>query len=532
MNRRKKILQLFYLNCLVLCLLISLQMIGYSQGSIQLEFVNDLTRNKQIHALQKSKVAFASINDLASAFRFTSNPINENHQFEFQAKEYKVRVTSGNPFISITDAKNSTSIIQLPFDVEYSGSDYVVPVESFIDMFDDLTTEEMVYDRTNAKIIIGKAQAQTTTSISKVTVEQKSNGYLLRIVSPKRINDYESWLKPVDDATWLYITLPNTKADLRTLNSNKPGGVVKDLLAYQSPTSLQLTFKLGTKVSNTEVIQSDGNNDLLVAIHTPKEEVKTTKLEETLERTRNRWKLDCIVIDAGHGGQDPGTLGVKKTKEKDVTLAIALKLGRIFEQYMSDVKVVYTRKTDQFIELYKRGQIANAAGGKLFISIHCNATPRKPSSANGFEVYLLRPGKTETAVHIASRENEVVKLENNYQDRYKELTEEQFILVTMAQNAYVRYSEQFAGHLQDEMKRLLPEKNNGVKQAGFYVLVGASMPNVLIETGYLSNKKEEQYLASSKGQDQLAAAIFQGVKKYKTEYEKSLEEGVTETEKK
>ncbi len=528
----KKSTHTLRMNYLFVMMFILTRMIGYSQSAIKLEFVNDLSKNKQIQALQKGKVMYGSLNDISSAFRLTSSTVNENQQFEFQAKEYKIRVTSGNPFVSITDAKSSTSILQLPYDVEYRNATFLVPVESFIDIFDDLTSDEMVYDKTNYRIIIGKAVAPSISSISKVTVEQKSNGYLLRIISPKRINDYESWLKPVDDATWLYITLPNAKADLRALNSNKPGGVVKDLLAYQSPTSLQLTFKLGTKVSNTEVIQSDGNNDLLVAIHTPKEEVKVTKLEETLERTRSRWKLDCIVLDAGHGGQDPGTIGVKKTKEKDVTLSVALKLGKLIEENLSDVKVVYTRKNDTFIELDKRGQIANAAGGKLFISIHCNAARKKPSAANGFEVYLLRPGKTESAINIASRENEVVKLEKNYQDRYKELTEEQFILVTMAQNAYVRYSEQFAGHLQEEMKRYLPEKNNGVKQAGFYVLVGASMPNVLIETGYLSNKKEEQYLASSKGQDQLAAAIFQGIKKYKAEYERSLEEGVIEAEKK
>ena len=198
---------------------------------------------------------------------------------------------------------------------------------------------------------------------------------------------------------------------------------------------------------------------------------------------------------------------------------------KIIEKNLSHVKVVYTRRSDEFIELFRRGQIANEAQGKLFMSIHCNSAPRKPAPANGFEIYLLRPGKTENAVRIAERENDVVKFEKNYEQRYQELNEERFILVTMAQSAYVKYSEEFAGLLQQEMSKYMKHESNGVKQAGFYVLVGASMPNVLIETGYLSNRREEQFLKSTKGQQRVAEAIFSAVNRYKKEYEKSLQEG-------
>ncbi|TAK54601.1 MAG: N-acetylmuramoyl-L-alanine amidase, partial [Bacteroidetes bacterium] len=468
-------------------LLIVVGVKGYAQTTIELTYANEPARTTRIKAMQEGKIAYASVNELATGFLLLSKRVAETRQLELQAKEYNICLTPGNPFLSITDSKRSRSLVQLPFGIEQRGAELFAPVESFVDVIDDIIPEEVSYDRTKQRIVVGKLSLPTTYDISKVSFAQKSNGYLLRIFSKKRINDYESWLKEVEDGTWLYITLPETKADLQALNSQKPDGIVKEFLAFQSPTSLQLTFKLNTKVRNTELMQAEGSNDLLVAIHTPvEEELKAAKLEAVLERTRNRWKLDCIVIDAGHGGKDPGTIGVKKTKEKDVTLAIALTLGKLIEQNLNDVKVVYTRKSDEFIELYRRGQIANAAGGKLFISIHCNSTPRKPKPANGFEIYLLRPGKTESAVQIASRENEVVKLESDYQQRYQELTEEQFILVTLAQSAYVKYSELFAEILQGEMRRMLPVKNNGVKQAGFYVLVGASMPNVLIETGYLS----------------------------------------------
>ncbi|MBI3192846.1 MAG: N-acetylmuramoyl-L-alanine amidase [Ignavibacteriae bacterium] len=522
MNLRKIII--------IAILTVVLIFVAESQQSIRMQFLSEQNRSVEISAIQKG-ATFSSAKSIADALRFGSRTVPESKQFEIQTKEYSLRLTAENPFVLISDVKNTTSMVQLPFEPTLKGNEIFVPVESFVKLLDDVTSETIIYDRIKQVISVGtvtKISTSITFDISRVTVEQKSNGYLLRIASNKRITDYESWTKSVDDGTWLYVTLPDAKANLQVLNSNKPGGVVKDFLVFQSPTSLQLTFKLGIKVRNTELMQAEGSNDILVAVHLPvKEAPKTTKLEETLERTRNRWKLDCIVIDAGHGGHDPGTIGVKKTKEKDVTLAVATKLGKLLEQNMQDVKIVYTRKTDTFIELYRRGQIANDAGGKLFISIHCNAARKKPSKPNGFEIYLLRPGKTEDAVHIAAQENEVVKLEENYEQRYQELTEEQFILVTMAQSAYVKYSEQFAGILQSEMKRLLPVKDNGVKQAGFFVLVGASMPNVLIETGYLSNKKEEQFLKSIKGQDQLAAAIYQGIKKYKLEYEKSLDEGAS-----
>jgi N-acetylmuramoyl-L-alanine amidase len=244
-----------------------------------------------------------------------------------------------------------------------------------------------------------------------------------------------------------------------------------------------------------------------------------------LQNQRGRSKLDVIVIDAGHGGKDPGTIGVAGTREKDVALGISLKLGKLIEENLPDVQVVYTRKTDKFVELYQRGRIANEANGKLFISIHCNATERKPSSANGFEIYLLRPGKTQDAVDIATKENKAIEFEED-KNRYEELTEEFFILLTMRQSAHMKYSELFAEKAAETMAEKLRIQNSGVKQAGFYVLVGASMPNVLVETGYLSNRQEERVLRSAEGQRKIAEALFEGIKEYKALYERELQEGL------
>ncbi len=236
-----------------------------------------------------------------------------------------------------------------------------------------------------------------------------------------------------------------------------------------------------------------------------------------------KWRLDCIVLDAGHGGHDPGAIGTRGVKEKTVVLSIVLKLGALITEGMPGVKVVYTRRDDRFVELDRRGRIANNAGGKLFISVHCNSSAKKPATVNGFEVYLLRPGRTEEAMRIAEFENSVVKLEKDYEARYQELTDEQFIVINMAQAAYMKFSEHFAELLHREIRGSGTVKSRGVQQAGFYVLVGASMPNCLVETAFLSNLREEQFLASRQGQDFFARRIYAAITQYAKDYEKSQE---------
>ncbi len=231
-------------------------------------------------------------------------------------------------------------------------------------------------------------------------------------------------------------------------------------------------------------------------------------------------KLDVIVLDAGHGGKDPGAIGTKGFKEKQATLAIVLKLGELIKEELPDIEVVYTRKSDKFIELYRRGEIANENKGKLFISIHCNSTPEKPTKASGTATYILRPGKTDAAIKVAARENAVIEYEKN-KKRYDALSDIDFILTSMSRSQDVKFSEKFASSVQKELKKSVGIKNNGVEQAGFFVLVGASMPNVLIETGYISNLKEEALLKSAAGQTKYARGILEAIKKYKEQYEAS-----------
>ncbi len=234
----------------------------------------------------------------------------------------------------------------------------------------------------------------------------------------------------------------------------------------------------------------------------------------------SRPKLDVIVLDAGHGGKDSGAIGTNGYMEKQATLAIILKLGSLIEKEMPGVKVVYSRHDDHFVELYRRGEIANEAHGKLFISIHCNSTPQKPSNATGFTTYFLRPGKTEAAIHVATRENAVIKYETGHH-KYADLSDVDYILTSMSRNQDVKFSEKFASLVQQELGKKLRIPDNGVSQAGFLVLIGASMPNVLIETGFISNPNEESLLKSDAGETNYARGIFEAIKRYKAIYERS-----------
>ncbi|MCZ7556979.1 MAG: N-acetylmuramoyl-L-alanine amidase [Bacteroidia bacterium] len=367
-------------------------------------------------------------------------------------------------------------------------------------------------------------EAATRFDISHLTVDSRKNGVLVRVHSKKKTAKFESEL---DGEGRLLVSIEGATADIANLRQTPTDGEsVTSVMAEQLGGNVRLILGLNGDFTSHKVSRDVRTNDLLVSLYKQVDVHKVVREEQSGPRggDRSKWKLDCIVIDPGHGGKDPGAIGVSGIKEKNITLGMALKLGKLIEENMPGVRVEYTRKDDTFVPLDKRGQMANAAGGKLFISLHCNSTEKKPSNARGFEVYILRPGRTEEAIRIAEFENSVIKFEKDYEKRYAKLTDENFILINMAQSAYAKYSERVAELMHEKVKRSPQISSKGVKQAGFYVLVGASMPSVLIEAGFLSNTKEEQYLATQAGQSHLARLFYDAIADFAVEYEKSLKE--------
>ena len=248
-------------------------------------------------------------------------------------------------------------------------------------------------------------------------------------------------------------------------------------------------------------------------------------------KVKERKGLETVVIDAGHGGKDPGTM-VGNFREKDIALAIALRLGDLIKEKLPGVRVIYTRNRDIFIPLFERSVIANKNNADLFISIHVNfcATP----SIKGTETYVLGLHRTEDNLNVAKKENSAILLEKDYTTRYEGFNpnlSESYIMFELIQDANIDQSVEFAGILQDSFREHAQRTNRDVRQAGFLVLRETAMPAVLIETGYLSNPSEAKYLMSDLGRQTLALTIFNSFKLYKSKFESRLNHTFAELKK-
>lgn len=504
----------YYLNILI----ISFSLLSFAQdGNNVLIVTKDGMKN--IPAYIREGTVYFSLKDFADALSINYYYNESTQKIEIKFDNYLLKVSARNPFIVIKDKINSKeSVIQLPTSTYFINSKIFVPVKYTLPVLETALGKKIGFEEPN-KIVVGEITKQKeetalkTFNISGIVLDEKVNGTLIRIKSNKRVPSYFSSFKD----GLLTLIFRSVNVDAENVRFTGGSGVVKKIEAKNAGPDTEINITVGDEYTTNEVMNIDNSNDLQITIHN-----KLFKKDRTNNRLKDKWEFDVIVIDAGHGGQDAGAIGVNGVKEKDINLGIALKLGKMIEEKMKDVRVVYTRKDDRFIDLYKRGKIANENNGKLFISIHCNSTPKKPSDANGFEVYLLRPGRTKEAIAIAEFENSVIQYEEN-PNRYEKLTDENFILVSMAHSSYMKYSEKFAEYLHKEFDKHPTLNSRGVKQAGFYVLVGASMPSVLIESGFLSNPKDAKHLSTASGQQKFAEYVFNGIKKYRESYELEME---------
>jgi N-acetylmuramoyl-L-alanine amidase len=221
-----------------------------------------------------------------------------------------------------------------------------------------------------------------------------------------------------------------------------------------------------------------------------------------------------VVIDAGHGGKDPGCLG-SYSKEKDVVLNIALKTGKLISDNCPNVKVIYTRKTDVFVELYRRAQIANENHADLFISFHCNANEK--TEPNGIETYVMGLSKSAANQAVARAENSAMLKEADYKNNYDGFnpnSPESAVMFSLYSSAYLNNSILLADKVQKNLVSTTKLLDRGVKQAGYWVLYKVSMPSILIEMGFLSNKNDERFLSQEKNKENIANAIYRAFASY------------------
>ena len=252
----------------------------------------------------------------------------------------------------------------------------------------------------------------------------------------------------------------------------------------------------------------------------------------TDDKNKKNSKIRTIVIDPGHGGHDPGNLGTGRYKktEKHIALDISLKLGTYIEKAFPEVRVIYTRKTNEkFLKLGERTQLANDNNADLFISVHCDAFTNP--NAFGAGVYVMGMSKLKANMDIAMKENAVIYLEDDYKENYDGFdpnSPESYIVFSLTQNTHLDQSLNIAEEIEQEFATKANRKSRGVKQAPFYVISRVNMPSILIECGFLTNPKEEDFLHSEKGQDYLASAIFRAFRAYKENFEGITSEKVVE----
>ena len=456
----------------------------------------------EIASLDNLKPLFISSKDLANSLNSRIYENEERKKLVLYIQGNKIKISGNSSYIIIDD-----KIFQMTQAVRVNDNDLYIPAVDFFKILKKSIMPGVNFDSDKALLEIDVIKYD----ITSIDIDVKSNGTIIRLGTKKPFK--ETGISSfINKHGWYYLTISGGVIDTSQINNGLTRGVVRKIQSDQIGSTAQVAFKVGSKVLSHEWFQSLDPNEIVITLRTP-----IINRDKYVEDAKARWHLDIVVLDAGHGGKDPGAIGKYGTKEKDIVLDITKRTGRLLEK--SGIKVIYTRDEDVFIPLLDRTKIANDSNGKLFVSIHANAN--KNRKIQGFETFLLRPGKSEDAIEVASRENSVIKLEE-VTDQYENLSGENLIMATMAQSMFMKESEDLASIIQIELDKKLDTPNRGVKQAGFYVLIGASMPNALVEVGFLSNPKEEKMLKQNSYKQKIAEALYHSIKSFKFSREKLL----------
>ncbi len=468
-------------------------------------YANDHYSSDVVQTIYNKNIRFISAKDFANIFNARTYFNDQNKKIVVYLDDKIIKITAFNPFILI-DQK----VYQLPVQTEFINGEIYIPLNYFIEIINSVAPNRISFNQRNDRLEVSTPKSS---NINIIAIDEKVNGTLITITTSKDFS--ESNLSLRAGHNWVYVDIYGGKVDSAALYTEYNNGLIAEVVPSQVSNELsQIGFRLRTEAIEKQLILQN-SRQILVSLKTKKDLSKD--ITKNLENERRRWLIDRIIIDPGHGGKDPGAIGKYGTKEKDVVLEIAFYLKDILEEELG-VEVLMTRDDDRFLELSQRTEFANRNQAKLFISIHANSNRNR--RIHGVSTYFLGPENTEDARDVANLENSVINLEN--ESRYADLSQERYILSAIAQNIYNKESQDLADLVQREISRECNLRDLGVRQAGFYVLWGASMPNILIETGFISNPDEERLLKNKSFQKKQAQAIFRSIKDFKVRYESQL----------
>jgi len=434
------------------------------------------------------------------------NVSRSSDMLQIKARKHSLKILLDNPFI-LLDGRT------LLLDGKVLSAERNFLVDSWL--LEKLTECGLL----NAEFNLEEGTLDLSPSSVGLWREELDGGELLRL----RMNEipvFES--DPQANLLKLLLPFDSTTREFTRLgevNSIIAKHLIKDFRVSQSSANqLELQFELAEFAELYEVREVEARTEIQIVIKERGRKLKADFIQEEPELqiadALRTIELDLIVIDPGHGGKDPGAVSPRGNYEKTMVLGISKKLKALIEKRMPKVKVLMTRDNDRFISLRGRTDFANSKKAKLFVSIHANSA--KDKRARGYEVFFLRPGKNNYARQVAMRENSVLSFEENQGDVIKKGPN--WILASMAQSAYVHDSQNLAAMISKQMESVGHKRKRSVQQAGFHVLVGASMPAVLFECGFLTNRKDEKQLMSKTGQDKIAEALYKAVSQFKDHY--------------
>jgi len=513
------ILQVMYKKLLLILILL----VGTSLfADLQIQISNNKEIN--IKTVYFGETAYYSANQLANEYNIRIYNRKATGKFVFYFPKKKVKVTANSSFIMVDQ-----NIIHMISPAIQAGQEIFVPVHSFNDILSRYIYTDLNYTfvEDDHPLIFAvpadQPKQQVVTAdpgevfIQDIDFEEKKNGTVIILKTNGNFSsqDYSYFFK---DNNYYYFTIYKCKGNVERFSEQNPTSSIAYTKLISSENSTQIIFKLNEDFNSSDVHFDPNTKEFTISLFLPLNEA----IKEKIATAKKAWIVDTIVLDPGHGGKDPGTPGRWNfMHEKDIVLDVVLRLGRLLEKE-TDLNVVYTRKTDTFPPLWKRTQIANQSNGKLFLSFHVNAAESK--YARGFEIYLLRPGRSDEAIKVAEAENAVIKLESQEdQKKYENYDNISNIIANMIHSSNMKDSEVFAEILSNNFSQKVKQKNRGVKQAGFYVLVGASMPKVLIELGYNSNWSEAKRLNTRRYRQLIAETIFNSIVEFKIKSDNSME---------
>ena len=507
----------WFLPCLAAVLLAVSLMTSTAAAAADTES-DGSTRFDTFNVVYFDTVPYVSLVDLGETYRVP---------LEFEPYTLSMTAKRGDSSLRIT-SDTSTALLNgtakniiLPARM-LRGSIYA-PIPTVLPLFSSLVPGDLSWDERRRAIGV----TGITTTIKHVSVESYANGTLLVFA----LSEPMKHTIEKRDNNWLTITFENGSFNRDELFSGFKSDIILDRRCFQHEHAAEISFQLSDEFGDYSA-SSSADNELLVSLRhrrsaksPPYSNASTESFPVEPNNDLQLWRIDTVVIDPGHGGKDPGAVGPGKTREKDIVLDFAKELKNTADKH-GEIKAVLTRDKDVFLPLHRRAQIARDVGGKLFISIHANASPNR--RAKGFEVFFLSAAKTKDAEDVARRENKAIELEEDmeYYADFLNLTnlpkDIRDIQIEMEMSGYLKESQYLCRILLDKACDSTRIDSRGVKQAGFLVMSGtqAFMPSILVEIGFISNPEEEKMLKRSSYQKKLAEAVYEAIILFKKEIER------------